>query len=221
MQGMGAWLNLTSRQIHGAALIAALLLHGLLFASRLDFDTTKPETTETSLKLTLKTDPPAKPKEDQPPAREPEAENDLTKPEPPTPLQPSTATVLSKTPEPSQQSITVPSINSDVFKEFLRAETNRAISENTEAATEFADTFTPPSNPKLPNIKRDTGPLGGGSYKVRQNGVECESLVMVPQTFDQLTQGTISTMGKCKDLKKKFDLLDEDGKIKNSDRYDW
>lgn len=119
--------------------------------------------------------------------------------------------------------VSIPSINSERFKTFLRQETERALTDNKKGEHEFSSTFIPPARPQIKNKKRETGPLGGGNYKVVKNGIECETLVQTPQTFSELT-GTVpllSGAGNCRDLNKKIDLVDENSKIRNSDRYEW
>ncbi len=117
--------------------------------------------------------------------------------------------------------LVIPSIDSREFRQFIETEVQRNRQLNSEAVDDFSETFQPPVEPKLKDIKQETGSLGGGNYKVRRNGVVCETLTMVPQTFDQINGANIRTSGNCKEVKKKFNLVDENGKIRNSDHQDW
>lgn len=151
--------------------------------------------------------------------REPEA--DLASPEPvqntiETPLPP----VLVKQPNPDQNQTAAISINSDAFKSFVEQETQRAINQGSKEAGAFEQSFIAPTEPVKQEFSRGTAALGGGIYKVSRNGQTCQTLVMVPQSFDDFNNGTISTSGECEPNKKAFNLTNEDGSIRNSDRYD-
>lgn len=112
-----------------------------------------------------------------------------------------------------------PTITAASIRKFIEAETARASNTNDAALSGFSDTFVAPAPRTYKNTKHPSGPLDGGAYKVVKNGVECVQLRMAPQTFDQLTgkYGVISGSGRCKKLNKPIELLDKDGKIKNSD----
>ncbi len=131
--------------------------------------------------------------------------------------------VLTDKKKNSDPELSVPSINGDDFQTFLQRETERALSQNKEGEDEFLSTFSPPDTRILKDTKRETGPLGGGNYKVVRNGVECEILVQVPQTLSEITGEVplLSGAGNCRDLNNKIDLLDKRGQVKNSDRHDW
>jgi len=92
---------------------------------------------------------------------------------------------------------------------------------NITSASISSDTFVAPAPITRRNTKHPSGPLDGGAYKVVKNGVECVQLQMAPQTLDQVTgkYGAISGSGRCKKLNRPIELLDKDGKIKNSDRW--
>ena len=124
-----------------------------------------------------------------------------------------------------KQELTVdvtPTITAASIRKFIEAETARASNTNDAALSGFSDTFVAPAPQKHKNTKHPSGPLDGGAYKVVKNGVECVQLRMAPQTFDQLTgkYGVISGSGRCKKLNKPIELLDKDGKIKNSDLWE-
>ena len=150
----------------------------------------------------------------------------------PTPIQNNTQKPkLEQTPQEPQvqneveQEVVVdvtPTITAASIRKFIEAETARASNTNDAALSGFSDTFVAPAPQKHKNTKHPSGPLDGGAYKVVKNGVECVQLRMAPQTFDQLTgkYGVISGSGRCKKLNKPIELLDKDGKIKNSDLWE-
>jgi len=242
--------RLTTAHINAAALSAALCLHVLLLLSEFGYPHFDFASSRVESKLSISIEPTEKelpePQVSDPPTLEkPEvtlveqttsnqveseqtqsqAQSESTSPDS------QTSQLLSKESSKVTQEVVVPSatvsLNSDAFQRFLKTETLNALDQNPEAAGEFAESFKAPPKPDIsdtdPKVGNLGGPLGGGSFKFRKNGVECQGLRMIPQTFDELTGAvpTISTGGNCKDLKKKIDLLDKDGKIKNSDRYDW
>ena len=110
-------------------------------------------------------------------------------------------------------------ITGSLMNQFIEAETQRHLESNPHALDTFSSSFVRPAPVEHKDMKRETGPLGGGLYKVRKNGVECHSLKMTPQSFDDINRfGTITTSGQCKDLSPPIDLVDASGNIKNSDR---
>lgn len=106
------------------------------------------------------------------------------------------------------------------IKRFVKSEIQSSNGDSQVEVDEFSNTFLEPKKPEYKDIKREGTSLGGGNYKIRKNGVECESLKMVPQSYDEVhNYSSILTIGNCVDKNKKIRLLDENGKILNSDRY--
>ena len=135
-------------------------------------------------------------------------------------------TLITKQPsneEPSSKTtVTVPiSPYSSDLRRFIQNDAKLNATDNGVKVSSFGQTFIEPAAPVIEDVARDTGPLGGGNYKVRRNGVECQTLRMVPQSFDELsgTVSTINTSGECEDLKPKIQLTNKDGSIKNSAQY--
>ena len=246
MQGMGNHRVFTSAQIMSLAFAAALCLHVVILLVRLDLSQTASSVNKT---LSIEIQPPTPlieevapdvdpPKEKIEPEVEPQPQQEPQLDKEPQPVkepqpQQTTASITAADvitsqpdePQPDDQAISVPSIHSDEFQRFLRSELENETNRNPDGEREFSDSFIAPAKPDIsdtnPNVGPLGGPLGGGSFKTRRNGVECENLKMVPQSFDDLTGSTIRTSGNCKDLNKKIDLVDENGRIRNSDRYDW
>lgn len=88
-------------------------------------------------------------------------------------------------------------VHSQSFRRWLEHDTRQYIENNPGVLQDFAATFKAVPAEQEPDIKYEQGPLGGGNYKVRRNGMTCEQLVMVPMSFDDHLSGTISTAGNC------------------------
>ncbi len=229
---LGTWANLSGQQRAYLAFVLALALHGflLLVNARL-YSIEQRQNRDQTLSVDIFEEPEREPKEELTPelSREIPTPQNISKE---TPSKPSKAPVLSGNKlvtDDSQQQVVIkiPSINSESFQGFIRQETDRALNQNPDATQKFVETFVAPIGPDISDTTQKVGnlggPIGGGIYKVRSGGVECRALSMIPQTFDDFTQGTISTGGvgggDCRTLKKKIDLTDKNGNIKNSDRY--
>ena len=226
-----------SKQLIWAAFFAALFVHAIILLTEVEPSNFRVDSSPQIRVQLLEIKEPQEKEREQAPTEDPIPQQD--QPEPPSQNVETQNNDVKKTPEPEPEPATelitsseqtkpssvilVPSIHSKEFKQFLKSETDGEFSNNPNAAGEFADTFIAPAKPVIKDRKRETGPLDGGNYKVVKNGIECESLVATPQSLDEITGVVplLSGKGRCRDLNKKIDLLDKDGKIKNSDRYDW
>jgi len=227
MQRMDTFQNLTfrylnSKQISYLAFIAAFVLHILLLIIKLDLS--HPNITLTPTLKVLVSAP--EPVEEE--VLEPRSSSQPSQPQDPPVVTeeevispPSPTLAVNNIKDSIKPTIALPLINSDEVKQFIRAQTQAYIEKTPNAVSNFADTFTPPSNVELENRERVTPVLGGGNYKVRKNGVECETFVAVPLTFSEITGEVplLSGSGRCKNLKKKIELVDKNGNIKNSNQY--
>lgn len=232
MEGIGAANKMYSRSVIWLALVAAVVVH--LIVLGLELRPVASDKTDTVLtELYLEIEPLAEVKEETSTDNSKvtqkkdfqemvEEESEEPKPEeniPPTPIEQFKDVLLSKDKQTSKP-IAIPSIYNESFTELIRDEAKEAVSRKSEEVRSFTQSFSAPIEGVRKNIERETGPLGGGNYKIRKNDVECQTLTMVPQSFEDFNNGTISTSGMCRDLKKKFNLTDKDGKIRNSNRYD-
>ena len=112
-------------------------------------------------------------------------------------------------------------IGYEVIKRFAETEVESNLNVDQTRFETFSESFVAPKAKLLKDTEKLANELDGGAYKVRKNGVECVVLKMVPQSFDEMnTVGTISGSGSCVDKNKKMRLLDDYGKLLNSDRFD-
>lgn len=220
MDGIGLVKKISRKGFILTAFSAAVIIHLLILSINIGLKSSTQLTQQKTLSISIYKE------------EEPKIEEKVSKPEPQITQQPSkntspkpeqTVNVISKASSEQNPKVTLPSINSPEFRRFLYEETQKTLSREDNSVEKFAETFILLSKPKVKDTKRDNNYFEGGTFNVVRNGIECESLKSTLQSFDELT-GVVPrlvTSGKCRKLNKKINLTDKDGKIKNSDRYDW
>lgn len=235
MQGTATKLG--SIKIKVAAFVAALLAHAIVLSWQLKLETSSisksnastsvlniellqpiKKDLESELETPAENNPRSETMADEQPTTVKNKSDTLSEEVSPKVMQ--TQSILTQEQKEEPTTFVIPSVDSESFQQVIKESTKTVISDSQNVLESFANTFVAPTPQAEIEIKDETGPLGGGSYKVRNKDFECETLKMVPQSFDDFNGGTISTKGKCRRLKSKFNLVDKDGKIRNSNRQD-
>ena len=183
------------------ALSTAVMFHLLLAIVPLSLNHEMPSSTPS---LNIKLQP--KPQDKQIPIPDQQALNEPNNLEEPKLVNPPAPKQLDLLTQERQETGSAPTLTIGRLQisEWASQETKQYLDNNKGIISNFAKTFVPKLIEKLPDLKYEDSQaaLGGGIYKIRKNGVTCEALTFVPMTFDDYTQGTISTSGKCRETPK-------------------